>query len=323
LQQNIFRGFRLENRNPSYRRFANIAAFIVVVIINGLAGATSIIGGRNTAQVSNSYPTLITPAGYVFSIWGIIYILLGGFVVYQALPSQRDKGFQSKIGWLFVLSSIANIVWLFLWQSQFLTLTVPIMFLLLASLIFIYVRLGIGRKNAPPIEKIAVYVPFSVYLGWITVASIANVATTLVSLNWGGFGLGAQIWTTLVVVLVLVITALVIVTRRDIAYTLVIIWALVGIGFNHSSNQAVFLLNEISALVVAVLLFTLILATKLRKKSINSHKRHLCKSYLSYSASSFGKCSIDKQMHNIKHKCLSFINKIHNYSKILKQISTY
>lgn len=256
----------MDNRNPSYRRFANIAAFIVVVIINGLAGATSIIGGRNTAQVSNSFPTLITPAGYVFSIWGIIYILLGVFVFYQALPSQQGKGFQSKIGWLFVLSSIANVVWLFLWQFEFLTLTVPIMFLLLASLIFIYVRLGIGRQKAPPMEKIAVFVPFSFYLGWITIASIADVATTLVSLNWDGFGLSAQTWATLIVILVLIITTLVIAIRKDVAYALVIIWALVGIGFNHSSNSAVFFLTEISALIVAVLLASWILLTKLRKK---------------------------------------------------------
>ena len=253
------------NKNPSYRRFANISAFIAVVIINGLAGATSIIGGRNTAQVSNSFPTLITPAGYVFSIWGIIYILLGVFVVYQALPSQQGKSFQSKIGWLFVLSSLLNCIWIFLWQFEFLVLTVPVMFLLLASLIFIYVRIGIGNKNAPPREKLAVYVPFSVYLGWITIASIANVATTLVSLNWGGFGLSTELWAALIVIFILVITTVVFATRKDIAYTLVIIWALVGIGFNHTSNQAVFFLTEISGLIVAVLLSAWILVTRLRK----------------------------------------------------------
>jgi translocator protein len=259
-------GFFLENRNSSFRRSANIFAFIVVVIVNGLAGSTSIIGGRNTAQVSNAYPTLITPAGYVFSIWGIIYILLGVFVVYQALPSQRDKGFQSKIGWLFVLSCIANVAWLFLWQFELLPASVFVMFLLLASLISIYLRVGIGKRNAPPREKLAVHVPFSVYLGWITIASIANVAATLVSLNWDGFGLSAQTWATVIVILVLIITALVIATRRDIAYTLVIIWALVGIGINQSSNQAVFFLTEISALIVAILLAAWITVAKLRKK---------------------------------------------------------
>jgi len=255
----------VENRVSSYRRFANILAFIVVVIVNAVAGGTSTIGGRNTAQVSNAYPTLITPAGYVFSIWGIIYFLLGVFVVYQALPSQQGKSFQSKIGWLFVLISSVNVVWLFLWQFEFLIFSVFVMFLLLASLIGIYVRVGIGKIDAPAREKLAVHVPFSVYLGWITVASIANVATTLVSLNWGGFGLSAQTWATLIVILVLIITTLVIVTRRDIAYTLVIIWALVGIGINQSSNQAVFYLTEISALIVAVLLVAWIFVARLRK----------------------------------------------------------
>lgn len=261
----MFRGLCLENRYPSYRRFANIAAFIVVVIINSLAGATTIIGGRNTAQVSNSFPTLITPAGYVFSIWGIIYILLGVFVVYQALPSQHGKIFQSRIGWLFVLSSLANAVWLFLWQMEFLVISVPVMLLLLSCLILIYIRVGIGKRNAPPMEKLAVYVPFSVYLSWITIASIANVAAALVSLNWGGFGVSTEIWAALIVILVLIITILVIVTRKDIAFALVIIWALVGIGFNHSYNQTIFLLTEISASIVAVLLVAWILANKLRK----------------------------------------------------------
>jgi hypothetical protein len=262
----MFRGLYLETRNPSYRRFVNIVAFIAVVIVNGLAGATSFVGGRNTAQVSNSFPTLITPAGYVFSIWGIIYILLGAFVVYQALPGQQGKSFQSKIGWFFALNCVLNVVWLFLWQSEFLAATVPVMFLLLASLILIYARVGIGKRNAPFREKLAVYVPFSVYLGWITIALIANVATTLVSLNWDGFGLSAQTWATLIVVLVLIITVFVIVTRRDIAYSLVIIWALVGIGINHSSNSAVFFLTEISALTVAMLLAAWILVTKMRRK---------------------------------------------------------
>jgi len=96
-----------------------------MVLVNGLAGSTMIIGGRNTAQISDANPTLITPAGYVFSIWGVIYVLLGVFAVYQALPSQRGSQFQSRIGWLFVLSSITNMVWLFLWQSLLLEASTP------------------------------------------------------------------------------------------------------------------------------------------------------------------------------------------------------
>jgi benzodiazapine receptor len=129
-------------------RWLNIVAFILTVIINGLAGSTTLIGGVNTAFISDSNPTLITPAGFTFAIWGAIYILLGVFVVYQALPSQKRKKYHKEIGWLFILISIANISWIFLWQYQQLTLSLPVIFLFLIGLILIYTRLGIGKKTS-------------------------------------------------------------------------------------------------------------------------------------------------------------------------------
>lgn len=254
------------NNNSSALRYANIVFFALTVVVNGLAGGTTLIGGQLTAAVSDANPTLITPAGYVFSIWGIIYILLGVFVVYQALPSQQGKEYQRKIGWLFVLSSLINIGWLFLWQFEYLSLSVVLMFLLLATLISIYVRLGIGKTMVSLRERLAVQLPFSVYLGWITVASIANVATTLVSVGWDGFGISPETWAILVVAVALIITMLVLVTRRDVAYSLVIIWALVGIGVKQSGNQTIVLLMEISAAIVAVALVATTLVTKLRKE---------------------------------------------------------
>ena len=169
----------------------NIAAFIVTLAVNGLAG-TTVLNGRTTAQVSDLYSNPFTPAGYVFAIWAVIYTLLLVFVVYQALPKQKDKPFQKQIGALFILSSVFNVVWLFLWQYDYIALSVVVMFALLATLVAIYLRLGIGKSSAPLSEKLAVHLPFSVYLGWITVASIANVAAALVSLGWSGFGLSAE-----------------------------------------------------------------------------------------------------------------------------------
>ena len=147
-----------------YLSWANIVAFIITLIVNGLSN-TTLIGGRTTAEVSNSYPTLITPAGYVFAIWGIIYILLGVFLVYQVLPSQKDSPFQQQIDGLFILISVFNVVWLFFWQSELLPISVVIIFAFLASLIAIYLRLNIGRSNVSLKEKLCVHVPFSVYLG--------------------------------------------------------------------------------------------------------------------------------------------------------------
>jgi benzodiazapine receptor len=256
----------MANNSSNILRYANILFFALTVVVNSLAGSTTIIGGKNTAQVSDVNPTLITPAGYVFAIWGIIYILLGVFVVYQALPKQQGKDYQNQIGWLFVLSSLVNVVWLFMWQFEYLPLSVVLMFLLLASLILIYLRIGVGKSKVTIGERLAIHLPFSVYLGWITIASIANVAATLVSLNWDGFGISPEIWATLVVAVALVITILMLITRKDVAYALVIVWALVGIAVKQSGNQTIVLLTEVSAVIVAVAIVAVVLVSKLRKK---------------------------------------------------------
>ena len=252
--------------NSGLTKWANVIAFVLTVIINGLAGSTTIIGGKETAQISDANPTLITPAGYVFSIWGIIYLLLGIFIVYQALPKNNEKDFHNKIGWFFVLSCVANILWLFVWQFEYLSLSVILMFLLLASLILIYIRVGVGKSNVSLAEKLAVHLPFSVYLGWITIASIANVAATLVSLDWGGFGIDPVTWAILIVIVALLITILVLATRRDIAYALVIVWALVGISVKQTGNPTIVMVTQVSAVIVAVSLIAVILLIMLRRR---------------------------------------------------------
>jgi benzodiazapine receptor len=250
--------------NSVLLKWSNIIAFVATVIINSLAGSTTLIGGVNTAEISDANPTLITPAGYVFSIWGIIYILLGVFVIFQALPSQKEKEYTKKIGWLFVLSSTVNIVWIFLWQYEILSASVILIFLLLATLIAIYLRLNIGKSTVSLREKLAVHVPFSVYLGWITIASIANVAVFLVSEKWDGFGISPETWATLIIIVALVITLLVLATRRDIAYGLVIVWALTGIAVKQSGNQSIVALTEASAIIVLLALAAVVLLSRLK-----------------------------------------------------------
>jgi hypothetical protein len=252
------------SRNLVLLQGANVAAFIVTVLVNALANTTA-LNGKTTGEISDLYPTLITPAGYVFSIWGIIYTLLLIFTVYQALPSQREKPFLREISFLFVLSSLLNITWLFLWQYEHITLSVIPMFALLATLIAIYLKLKIGKSSVPLREKLVVHLPFSVYLGWITIAAIADVAAALVSINWNGLGLGDVTWAILVIIIAFIITLAVIVTRRDIAYSLVIIWALVGIMVKQSGNQSIVIVAGISAIIVAIALFSVILVSKLRR----------------------------------------------------------
>lgn len=257
-------GVMTESKNVALLQGANVVAFLVTVLVNALAN-TSVLNGKTTGEISDLYPTLVTPAGYVFSIWGFIYILLLVFVVFQVLPSQKEKAFQKEVGVLFVLSSVFNVAWLFLWQYEQITSSVVAMFALLAALIMIYLRLNIGKSSVSLREKLCVHLPFSVYLGWITVAPIANVAAALVSINWDGFGLSDVTWAVLVIVVALVITLLVVFTRRDVAYGLVIIWALAGIAVKQSGTQSIVTTAQISAVVVAVALVSAILISRLKR----------------------------------------------------------
>ncbi len=239
--------------NANLFRWGNIAALIITLAVNGLAG-TTVLNGRTTGQVSDLYANPFTPAGYVFAIWGVIYSFLFVYVIYQALPQQKDKPFQKQIGALFILSSILNVVWLFLWQYDFITVSVGVMFALLGVLTAIYLRLNIGRSNARLAEKLCVHLPFSVYLGWITVASIANVAAALVSVGWDGFGFSAETWAIAAMSIALTATLVVIISRRDIAYSLVIIWALGGIAVKQNTSQSVVITAEIGVIVTLIVL---------------------------------------------------------------------
>jgi hypothetical protein len=185
--------------------------------------------------------------------------------VFQALPSQKDKPFLRQIGYFFLLSSLANAVWLFMWHYEQIALSILPMFVLLTSLIFIYIRLQIGRSVVSMREKLAAYMPFSVYLGWITVAPIANVAAAAVSLDLNGLGLGEVTWAVLVIIVALIITLGVIVTRKDIAYSVVIIWALVGIAVKQSDKQSIMLSAGVGAVVVLVALVAVSLRSMLKR----------------------------------------------------------
>jgi translocator protein len=231
----------------------NIIAFIVTLAINGLAN-TSIFGGKNTGQISDQYPTLITPAGYVFAIWGIIYALLAIFVIYQAMPSQRNNPYQKQISALFILSSVFNIIWILVWQYNYITASVIPMLALLGTLAVVYLRLGTGKTNAATKEKAYVRLPFSVYFAWITVATFADVAAALSFAGWVTWTSADVIWGLIAAAILLVITLMVIATRKDIAYGLVVIWALVGIGVKQSAVPTIVYTAYIGALIVALTL---------------------------------------------------------------------
>ena len=210
----------------------NVLGFLGVVIVNALA-VTLPLNNKTTGELSDQYPNLFVPAGLTFSIWGVIYILLAIFVIYGLVVAIRKdsekSSFIENIGILFLISCLANIGWIFAWHYEILALSLVLMLILLGSLITIYLRLRIGKADSTRTEKYVVHLPFSIYLGWITIATIANVTALLVDINWNTFGLSEPFWAIAVIIVGIAITLSVLFTRKDIFYCLVVDWALLGI----------------------------------------------------------------------------------------------
>jgi benzodiazapine receptor len=237
---------------PVFFQAVNIVAFIVTITVNMLAGSTRLLNGVTSGEVSDMYPTLITPAGFTFSIWGIIYVLLLVFIVYQALPKNRDQPFLRQIGLLFALSGACNVSWLFLWHYEMVTYSLVLMFALLATLIAVYLRLGIGRAAVTLKEMVLVHMPFSVYLGWISIATIANVSVALVAAGWDGWGIEPVTWAVVIICVALLLSLIMLAARKDIAFSFVVVWALVGILEKQSENQTIVLASEIGIVLLFV-----------------------------------------------------------------------
>jgi len=234
------------------RQIINVIVFIATVVVNGLANALP-LNGQTTGGISDSFKVFFVPAGYVFSIWGLIYLALGAFTVYQALPAQRANSRLRSIGYLFALASIANTVWLFFWHYNQYPLTLVAMLTLLATLIVIYIRLQIGVKAPSTVERWTINFPFSLYLGWITVATIANVTSLLDHLKWNGWGIAPEIWTVIMLAAAVIIAGLMLLSRRDSTYLLVLVWAFVGIALKHSTVPTVTTAAWVSAGLVALM----------------------------------------------------------------------
>ena len=242
------------------RQAVNVLATVLVITVNALAN-TLPLNGLTTGEISDRFEVYFVPAGYVFSIWGLIYIALVGFTVYQALPSQRENPHLRRIGYLYALACVANVAWLFLWHYERFPWTLLAMVILLLLLITIYLRLRIGLERVPPAETWLVHVPFSIYMGWITVATVANVTSLLDFLNWNGWGLAPELWAILMLIVGGLIACAVSITRGDVAYVLVIVWAFAGIVVKHIDTLSV----AITAGVVAgIVLLTLLLGVPLR-----------------------------------------------------------
>ena len=220
------------------RQWTNVVAFLVMLVVNILSNALP-FNGLTAPMISDRFDIYFVPAGYAFSIWGLIYLGLTAFVIYQALPSQRDNPRLRRIGYWFVVSCTANIAWLFLWHYAQFPLSVLVMASLLVSLIVIYQRLGTGRTSTSTPEHWFVRLPFSLYMGWISVATIANATELLDFLNWNGWGIAPQTWAVIMLAIGVGLALVMSLTRGDAAYLLVLAWAFAAIGVKQADTPLV------------------------------------------------------------------------------------
>lgn len=210
-------------------KLINAIAFTAMVVVNALAVLLP-INGVTPGQVSDSYPNLFAPAGFTFSIWSVIYLLLLFFTLFQL---RNESEAVEKIGYAFVVSCLSNIAWIFSWHYKVIGLSlffIIVLFISLAKIFLEIKKFDLSRK-----EKILVELPFSIYFGWITVAVIANVTTWLVSMESVNLGLSEFFWTNVVLTIGLLITFSVIILKNAPSFGLSVIWAYAGILAKHVS----------------------------------------------------------------------------------------
>ncbi len=230
------------------RRWGVIGALAFTIVMNILS-VTLPFNNQTNEDVSDKYQTLFTPAGYAFSIWSLIYLTLIIYALYQAFRASEEKKIYDKIAAPLIINCIANGLWLLAFQYEYFGLSVLIMLVILGTLMIINTKLSETDEISGK-EKTWVRLPFSVYLGWISVATIVNISVFLTSAGWNGWGINEATWVLIMLVVVAVLTLSVQYKSPDYFYPLVIVWALIAIAIKQSDVQIIYF----AALGLAVLL---------------------------------------------------------------------
>lgn len=227
-------------------RWLNLVVFVLMIGVNYYAGYFGING--NTVQtVSDTIPSLFTPAAYVFSIWGVIYLGLGAFVVYGLNKKQTDNALIDRIGPWFLINSILNAAWIVLWLLEQWLISLVLIVLILATLVVIHLRLRAHLEDVRGKDFWFILAPFSVYLGWLSVATIANTSVIFVAKGFAELAVSGTFWTVIMMVVAALLSTLMVAVRRDWFFSWVVIWAEIGIAVANPGNLAI----VITAVVVA------------------------------------------------------------------------
>lgn len=244
------------------RQIATLVAILGTFLVNTLSNLYP-LNGVNIGTLANTVfkDVLIIPANYAFAIWGLIYLGLLVFGVYQLLPAQRHNPMLRYVDGLLIVACIAQIIWIYVFQLQLYWLSVVAMLGILLPLMAIYWRTSKLHGRASRGDRWCLLAPMSVYLGWISVATIVNVALALYDQGWDGWQISPQRWTVLVMIVAVMLAAITLVEKLDFAYPLVIIWALVAIAIRHLDEALVWT----SAAGMAIALTLLFVAVRLSR----------------------------------------------------------
>lgn len=238
------------------RQWAVLIAIMVAIGVNFLTSQFP-PQGVTVAQLATTVfaPVYFIPATYAFAIWGVIYLGLIALGFYQLQANQQQEPTLRRSGYWLVLASLAQCVWIYLFTLQLIAWSVVAMVGILVCLSILYLRLEIGAPTSRAMRWL-VHMPISVYLGWITVATVVNVSVALYNLNWNGAGIAPQVWTVLLMAVSALLGITVTLQRRDVAYPLVIVWALVALVVRHLTTPLIAVSG--SVLAIGVLLVALI-----------------------------------------------------------------
>ncbi|RZK41808.1 MAG: tryptophan-rich sensory protein [Pedobacter sp.] len=237
----------------------NGIALVSTVFVNYLSNSGA-FNGNTMKTVSDRYFNLFTPAGYAFSIWGLIYLGLFCFTIYTGrslFTKQEPHPALSKIGWWFVISCICNSLWVTAWLYDYTLLSVGLMVMILISLLNIITSLNISLKRENNKNYWLISIPFTLYVGWISVAIIANIAAYLTRVKWDGFGIDSTMWTIGMIVIAGFVNVYMITQRNMRAFGAVGIWALLAIAANQSTDSSA-IVYTCYGISTAILLSTII-----------------------------------------------------------------
>ena len=228
-----------DSKLGTFTKVHTTVTFIVMIVVNALANIIP-FNGMTTGQVSNLYPNLFSPAPMTFSIWGVIYVLLAGYILYQfgflcKKEGTFNKELPEKISVFFSISSIANTGWFFVWHFNSIGISLVLIAVILICLIII--NINTGKAELPLREKIFIRLPFSIYFGWITVATMANGTVFLVSINWNRFGMPDWLWTIIILIIGLFIAGFTMLKNQNLGYGIAVIWGYIGILVKHTSKS--------------------------------------------------------------------------------------